>query len=62
MGFLINGTIIGLIFAYSVRFLAVSYHPIEASIQKTGMRFEQAAQMLGVQAMEKDVTNQYTSQ
>jgi iron(III) transport system permease protein len=49
MGFLINGTIIGLIFAYSVRFLAVAYHPIEASIQKTGMRFEQAAQMLGVQ-------------
>jgi iron(III) transport system permease protein len=32
-----------------VRFLAVAYHPIEASIQKTGMRFEQAAQMLGVQ-------------
>ena len=47
--FLINGTIIGLIFAYSVRFLAVAYHPIEASVQKAGIRFDQAGQMMGVQ-------------
>ena len=47
--FLINGTLIGLIFAYTVRFLAVAYHPIEASIQKVGIRFDQAAQMMGVQ-------------
>ena len=47
--FLINGTLIGLIFAYTVRFLAVAYHPIDASIQKAGIRFDQAAQMMGVQ-------------
>ncbi|MAJ52054.1 MAG: ABC transporter permease [Flammeovirgaceae bacterium] len=47
--FLINGTLIGLIFAYVVRFFAVAYHPIEASIQKTGIRFDQVAQMMGVQ-------------
>jgi iron(III) transport system permease protein len=48
MGLLINGSIIGLLFAYLVRFLAVAYNPIEASVTKTGSTFEQVAQVLGI--------------
>jgi len=47
LGFLINGTIIGLLFAYCVRFLAVSYNPIEASAKKIGRPVQYAGKVLG---------------
>ena len=47
IGFIINGTIIGLLIAYSVRFLAVSYNPIDANTKKLGDSMYQAAQNLG---------------
>ncbi len=47
VGFIINGTLIGLLFAYCVRFLAVSYNPIEASIKKLGPSVGHASQILG---------------
>ena len=48
IGFIINGSLMGLLFAYTIRFMAVSYHPLEACFQKTGNRFEKAAQVLGI--------------
>lgn len=48
LGFIINGSLIGLLFAYTIRFMAVSYNPLEAWFQKTGNRFEKAAQVLGI--------------
>lgn len=47
IGFIVNGTILGLLFAYAVRFLAVSYNPLEASVHKLGNTVGQAAQTLG---------------
>lgn len=47
VGFIINGTIIGLLFAYSVRFLAVSYNPIEAGVKKVGDSLGHASRLLG---------------
>ncbi|MFK7843811.1 MAG: ABC transporter permease, partial [Rhodothermales bacterium] len=47
VGFLINGTLVGLMFAYCVRFLAVSYNPIEANAKKLGTSLGDASQMLG---------------
>ena len=47
IGFLINGTIIGLLFAYCVRFLAVSHNPIEANVKKLGPSLGHASQILG---------------
>ena len=47
MGFVINGTLIGLVFAYCVRFVAVSYNPIEANSKKLGTSVMHASQVLG---------------
>ena len=47
MKFLFNGTFIGLLYAYSVRFLAVAYNPIEAGVQKLGDHMGASAQTLG---------------
>lgn len=47
IGFLINGTLGGLLFAYSVRFLAVSFNPIEANVKRIGRQIEHAGQVLG---------------
>lgn len=47
IGFVINGTLIGLILAYCVRFMAVSYNPIEANSKKLAESVSQASQVLG---------------
>lgn len=46
-GFFINGTIIALLYAYTVRFLAVAYNPIEASSLKNGKSLSEASRLLG---------------
>lgn len=45
--FLINGTIIALIYAYMVRFLAVAYNPIEAGSLKLGKSLAESSKTLG---------------
>jgi len=47
IGFLINGTIMALVYAYIVRFLAVAYSSIEASSLKFGKSLSEASTLLG---------------
>lgn len=49
-GLLITGSMAGLIFAYTVRFLAVSYQTIEASLVKITPSMDMAGRSLGVSA------------
>lgn len=46
-GFLINGTLIALVYAYTVRFLAVAYNPIESSSLKVSSSIPDASKTLG---------------
>lgn len=46
-GFLLNGSLMVLVYAYCIRFLVVGYNPIDATAQKTGKVFGEAAQTLG---------------
>ncbi|MFQ5849207.1 MAG: ABC transporter permease [Candidatus Binatia bacterium] len=46
-GLLFTGSMVGLIFAYLVRFLAVSYHTVEASLVKITPDLDMAARSLG---------------
>jgi iron(III) transport system permease protein len=46
-GLLLTGSMIGLVFAYVVRFLAVSYHTVEASLSKITPNMDMAARSLG---------------
>ncbi|HYC02951.1 MAG TPA: iron ABC transporter permease [Azospirillaceae bacterium] len=46
-GLLLSGTIAALVFAYLVRFLAVSLNTVEASLGKIGPSLDQAARILG---------------
>lgn len=48
MGFLIHGSLVALIYAYVVRFLAVAYHPIESTGQKISRSIPDSSRMLGV--------------
>lgn len=47
-GFLINGTLVALVYAYSVRFLAVAYNPIESTALKVSKSIPDSSKMLGV--------------
>ncbi len=47
IGLFINGTIIGLTYAYMVRFLAVAYNPIESSTLKIGDKISESSKILG---------------
>lgn len=47
IGFIINGTIIALVYAYVVRYIAVAYNPIEATSLKMGKSISEASKMLG---------------
>lgn len=47
-GLILSGTLVGLVFAYIVRFLAVGYYPVEASFRKTSDYFLGASRVLGV--------------
>lgn len=46
-GLLFSGTIVGLVFAYLVRFLAVSFGTVEASLTKVTASMDDAARSLG---------------
>lgn len=46
-GVLLSGSIVGLIYAYGVRFLAVAHNSVEASLDTVTPRMEQAARSLG---------------
>jgi iron(III) transport system permease protein len=46
-GLLLTGTIAALVFAYLVRFLALSVHTVEASLAKIGPNMDDAARSLG---------------
>lgn len=46
IGLVINGTIIALLYAYIVRFLAVAYNPIEATSLKVGRSISEASKLL----------------
>lgn len=47
IGFIINGTILALLYAYIVRYMAVAYNPIEASSLKFGKSLSEASKTLG---------------
>ena len=47
-GLLLTGTLLGLVFAYVVRFLAVGYFPVEAAFRKTSDHYLGASRVLGV--------------
>ena len=48
---IITGSILGLIFAYAVRFLAVAWQPIESSMEKQCASINQASRTLKINAM-----------
>lgn len=47
VGLILTGTAVGLIFAYVVRFMAVGYYSIEASLEKVTPSMDDAARSLG---------------
>jgi len=47
IGFIINGTVLVLIYAYMIRYLAVAYSPIEASSLKLGKSLSETSKLLG---------------
>lgn len=47
IGLMINGTIIALVYAYMVRFMAVAYNPIEAVDLKINNSLPESSQLLG---------------
>ena len=47
VGLIINGTIIVLVYAYVVRFMAVAFNPIEASRLKIGKSLSESSSLLG---------------
>ncbi|WP_299437448.1 iron ABC transporter permease [uncultured Aquimarina sp.] len=47
IGLLINGTILVLLYAYVIRFLAVAYNPIEANQLKIGKSLSESSKLLG---------------
>lgn len=49
-GLFFSGTLLALIFAYIVRFMAVGYNPVEAGFQKIGMHVNEASRLLGARS------------
>lgn len=47
-GFIINGTLIALFYAYAVRFLAVAYNPIDSTALKVDNSIPDSSKVLGV--------------
>ncbi len=50
IGLFVSGTVVSLIYAYSVRFLSVGFQPIESQLIKIGTSLESASRMLGKNA------------
>lgn len=46
-GLILTGTIVGLMYAYVVRFMAVAFNSVEASLEKVKPSMEQAARTMG---------------
>jgi len=46
-GLILTGTVIGLLVAYSVRFLSVAFNPMESGYEKVALSLEEAAGTLG---------------
>ncbi|NBC83776.1 MAG: ABC transporter permease subunit [Bacteroidetes bacterium] len=46
-GFIINGTIAAMVYAYLVRFLTVAYNPLEAASLKIGKHLSESSRLLG---------------
>lgn len=51
-GLVLSTSIVMLIFAYVIRFLAIGYNSIEAGFEKIGKRFFEASRMLGMNVTE----------
>jgi iron(III) transport system permease protein len=49
-GYLLTGTIIALTYAYTVRFMAVGFNSVDASIEKVKPSMEEAARMMGAKS------------
>jgi iron(III) transport system permease protein len=47
IGLLLTGSVVALLFAYTVRYLAVAFNPIEANFQKIGKGLGDASRSLG---------------
>ena len=47
VGLILSGTLVALVFAYLVRFMAVGYNPIDAGFQKIGIHVNEASRLLG---------------
>jgi iron(III) transport system permease protein len=47
IGLVLTGSLVGLIYAYTVRFMSVSYSSIESSAEKIRPSLEQAARLMG---------------
>ncbi len=47
-GLLLSGSAVGLVFAYTVRFLAISYGSIDAGFKKTSVSLDAASRTMGV--------------
>jgi len=47
-GLLLTGSLVGLVFAYLVRFLAVGYFPVESAFRKTSDQYLGASRVLGI--------------
>lgn len=52
IGFLLNGTIIALVYAYMVRFFAVAFNPLESSTLKIGKSLSESSRLLGKSAIQ----------
>jgi iron(III) transport system permease protein len=46
-GLILTGTIVGLMYAYAVRFMSVAFNSVEASLEKVKPSMEQAARTMG---------------
>ncbi|PJF36880.1 MAG: iron ABC transporter permease [Candidatus Thermofonsia Clade 1 bacterium] len=46
-GLILTGTIVGLMYAYTVRFMSVAFNSVEASLEKVKPSMEQAARTMG---------------
>jgi iron(III) transport system permease protein len=49
-GLFFSGTLLALVFAYIVRFMAVGYNPVEAGFQKIGLHVNEASRLLGIRS------------
>ncbi len=50
--FILKGTVVAMLLAYLVRFLAVAYHPIQSVIKRISQHIDESAQNLGCSGIE----------